>query len=53
MKYISPKSKTELYDTLMNNFPFYILNGGTDLIVRYNEEMLEEDRYIIDISKIK
>lgn len=52
MKYYSPESELELLKMISTTKNYYILNGGTDLIVQQNEQMLE-DYPFIDISKIE
>ena len=52
MKYCSPKNEKELLNLFDEYSNYYILNGGTDLIVQANEQELE-DYLFIDISKIE
>lgn len=53
MNYFSPSTTKELFATLNNESNYYILNGGTDLMIQYNQLMLNSDYAFIDISKIK
>ncbi len=53
MKYISPSTTKELFTTLNEQSNYYILNGGTDLMIQYNQLMLNKDYAFIDISKIE
>lgn len=53
MNYISPLNENELVDVLSKNDNYYILNGGTDLIVLLNDQVLNTNYSFIDISKIK
>ncbi len=52
MHYSNPKTVEELLDKL-DTPKYYILNGGTDLLIQYNQDQLDDTYRFIDISKIK
>ncbi len=52
MNYLNPKTEQEFLDLITKQNDYYILNGGTDLLVQYNEQLLDYDYTFIDISKL-
>lgn len=54
MEYFIPQDENSLIDKLTNlNGKYYLLNGGTDLVVKLNEQHLDNSYTLVDISNMK